>query len=327
MEIKDRVYGIAEIKEPVLIELINSKPVQRLKGINQAGASQYAIEGKTVTRYEHSVGVMILLKNIGAPVEEQIAGLLHDVPHTAFSHVIDFVFKKNNPDQEFHEMFHEKIIRQSEIPAILEKYDFKINMILDENNFGLLEKKLPDLCADRIDYTLRDMIAREGFSDKINEYISKFIVHDGEIIIKNKETAKKFAENYMRIDEEIWSFPKEIALFQILADAVKIALDEKILNENDLFKDDLHVYTKLKESGNERILKKLDMLNPNLKIIDDPKNYDFHTKNKLRYINPKFINPDNSTNKVSEKFSEFSIRISEHIKLIERGHFIRIVSY
>ncbi|MCK5176503.1 MAG: HD domain-containing protein [Candidatus Aenigmarchaeota archaeon] len=327
MKIKDRVYGIAEIKDSVLIELINSKPVQRLKGINQAGASQYAIKGKTVTRYEHSVGVMILLKKLGASVEEQIAGLLHDVPHTAFSHVIDFVFKKNNPDQEFHERFHEKIIRQSEIPKILKKYDFKINMILDENNFGLLEKKLPDLCADRIDYTLRDMTAREGFSDKINEYISNFIVHDGEIIIKNKETAKKFAEDYMKIDEEIWSFPKEIALFQILADAVKIALDEKILNEDDLFKDDLYVYSKLKKSQNKRILKKLDMLNPNLKIIDDPNNYDFYTKNKLRYVDPKFLDSDKSTTKVSEKFSEFSTKISEHIKLIQRGHFIRIVSF
>ena len=42
LEINDRVYGKIVIDEPVLIELINSKPVQRLKGINQAGASKYA---------------------------------------------------------------------------------------------------------------------------------------------------------------------------------------------------------------------------------------------------------------------------------------------
>ena len=60
MQINDRVYGTVTVKDPVLIMLINSKPVQRLKGINQAGASQYAIKGTNVSRYEHSVGVMIL---------------------------------------------------------------------------------------------------------------------------------------------------------------------------------------------------------------------------------------------------------------------------
>lgn len=171
MEINDRVYGKVNIDEPILIELINSKPIQRLKGVNQAGASKYAIDTKTVTRYEHSLGVMILLKKLGASIEEQIAGLLHDVPHTAFSHVIDFVFKDKDHTHEFHEKFHEKIILQSEIPNILKKYNFDLNMILNEENFPLLERSLPDLCADRIDYTLRDMIASQGFSNKINQYI------------------------------------------------------------------------------------------------------------------------------------------------------------
>ena len=35
---------------------------------------------------------MLLIKKLGGSVEEQIAGLLHDVSHTAFSHVIDYVF-------------------------------------------------------------------------------------------------------------------------------------------------------------------------------------------------------------------------------------------
>ncbi|MFH1713125.1 MAG: HD domain-containing protein [Candidatus Jacksonbacteria bacterium] len=135
MQINDRVYYNTIINEPVLIELIYSKPIQRLKGINQAGASQYAISGKTVTRYEHSLGVMILLKKFGTSIEEQIAGLLHDIAHTAFSHVIDFVFKDKNHNHKFHEKFHDKIIIKSEIPTILQKFGFEINRILDEHNF------------------------------------------------------------------------------------------------------------------------------------------------------------------------------------------------
>lgn len=325
ININDRVYGKNKIQEPILIELINSKPIQRLKGINQAGASQYAIEGKTVTRYEHSLGVMILLKKLGASVEEQIAGLLHDIPHTAFSHVIDFVFKNTN--HEFHEKFHEEIILQSEIPTILKKFNFDIGRILDEHNFPLLEKPLPDLCADRIDYTLRDMVASEGFSNKINSYISSFIVHNNEIIINEKLIAKDFSEDYLRMDEEKWSHPLEVALFQILADAIKIALKEKILTEKDLFEDDLFVYTKLEKSGNQLILKKLDMLSPNLKIIDDPNDFHFHSRNKLRYINPKFLNSNGTINRVTDKFIDFSDKIVKHKEWIEKGNFVKIVSY
>ncbi|MBT4824807.1 HD domain-containing protein [Candidatus Woesearchaeota archaeon] len=327
MEINDRVYGKITINEPVLIELINSKPIQRLKGINQAGASQYVIKGKTVTRYEHSLGVMILLKKLGATIEEQIAGLLHDIPHTAFSHVIDFVFKKHQHNHDFHEKFHEKIILQSEIPQILEKFGFDINNIIDENNFPLLEKELPDLCADRIDYTLRDITASYGFSKKMNDYISSFIIHNNEIIINNEQIAKMFAEDYLKTDQEKWSHPLEVALFQILADAIRIALDEKIIIEKDLFEDDLFVYTKLKESKNQQILEKLKMINPNLKIIDDPNDFDFHSRNKLRYINPKYLNPDKSINRVADKFKDFADKLAKHKEWVKKGNFVKIVSY
>lgn len=325
MEINDRVYGKVEITEPVLIRLINSKPVQRLKGINQAGASQYAVEGTNVSRYEHSVGVMILLRRLGAPVEEQIAGLLHDVPHTAFSHVIDFVFKTDS--HEFHEKFHEKIIKSSEIPSILSEFGFGVEKILDERNFPLLEKDLPDLCADRIDYTLRDITATGGFQKKISEYASGFLVMNNEIVMKDKDVAKRFAEDYLKADEEMWSHPREISFFQILADAIKIALDEKILAEEDLFRDDAHVYGKLKQSKNAAILKKLEMLNPNLEIAEDSDSYHFHAKTKLRYIDPKFLKSDGSLARITDAFPEFRERLKKHKERVAKGNFVKVISW
>lgn len=100
MIISDVLYGEFEV-DVVLEELILSKPMQRLKGIHQAGASYLMNEKWNVTRFDHSVGVMLLVKKLGGSVEEQIAGLLHDVSHTAFSHVIDYVF--DNEDESYHE--------------------------------------------------------------------------------------------------------------------------------------------------------------------------------------------------------------------------------
>ena len=156
--INDRVYGSIEIKEPVLIELINSKPLQRLKKIEQFGvpSAWYCFPG--FSRFEHSVGVLILLKKLNASLKEQIAGLLHDVSHTAFSHVADWVFGSTIENEDLQDLIHKKILIQSEIPKILEKYSFKISEVSKIEDFGLLERSIPDLCADRVDYALREFM-------------------------------------------------------------------------------------------------------------------------------------------------------------------------
>jgi uncharacterized protein len=329
MQIHDRVYGLFEVNEPVLIELMNSQPLQRLKRINQAGAAQYAVANKTVTRFEHSIGVMLLLRQLGANVEEQIAGLLHDIPHTAFSHVIDFVFPSHN--HEFHEHFMDGIIRGSDIPAILSTHRMDLDLFLDVHHFGLLERLIPDLCADRLDYSLRDMIVGypndKPLHERVHQTVTALIVHDNEIVFNDAEAARNYTLDYLKIDEEKWSDPREVALFQILADALKIALDEKFLSEEDLFGDDETVMDKLKTMANPRIQNKLTMLNPRFEIRDDPHDFDFHTRNKLRYVNPKVLQPDGSNKRVTDLFPEMEKRLANHKTLIERGNFVKIVTW
>lgn len=325
MIIEDRVYGIFDVQDDVLLELIASKPVLRLKGINQAGASQYVLP-KLISRYEHSLGVMLLLRFLKAPLEEQIAGLLHDVPHTAFSHVIDFVFE--NKDHEFHEKFHEDIIKNSEIPDILKKYNFDLSRILDEKNFPILERKLPDLCADRIDYSLRDRMGMGNNStENIKNYISSLRVFNNEIIFSDKNIALDFAKDFLEIDYKYWSHPMEIALFQILAEAIKVALREKIISQDDLFADDNFVYNKLKKSGHKEVLGHLEKLNPKFEVTTDSKNYDFYAKNKLRFVDPKFIIDKDKLKRVSQEFPNFKEELQKHADWVNKGHFIKIVTY
>lgn len=66
MEINDVLYGRHQI-DGVLEELIKSAPVQRLKGVYQGGASFLVNPKWNVTRYEHSIGVMLLIKRLGEP--------------------------------------------------------------------------------------------------------------------------------------------------------------------------------------------------------------------------------------------------------------------
>ena len=158
MKYIDRVYGNFEINEPVILELINSKALQRLKEIDQSGYFEpYVPKGSAYSRFEHSIGVYLLLKMYGSPIEEQIAGLIHDVSHSAFSHCIDYVLdagsqkKQNHQDNVF-----DDFVKKSDIPVILKKHNLDLAYILEDLNFPLKERDLPDLCADRIDYSLKD---------------------------------------------------------------------------------------------------------------------------------------------------------------------------
>ena len=177
MKITDRVHGIIEIDDPLIAELIESSPVQRLKKINQNGAQVYLDPTRNTNRFEHSVGVWHLLRKFGADRSEQVAGLLHDTPHTAFSHVIDFVFP--NDEHNFHEKFTEKIILNSEVPEILKKHGLKVEDVLATENFHLLEADLPDLSADRIDYFLRDINKSQMFPNSlVGEFMNGIYVAD-----------------------------------------------------------------------------------------------------------------------------------------------------
>ena len=100
------VYGSCIIKEPILLDLLENDMVQRLKGINQYGTRGYVKVMTEYTRYQHSVGVMMLLRLFGASLQEQVAGLLHDVSHTVFSHVSDYLFTPEDLSNAYQDGIH-----------------------------------------------------------------------------------------------------------------------------------------------------------------------------------------------------------------------------
>ncbi len=203
MKINDRIYGGFEINEQVLIDLINSKAMQRLKGISQFGMPDEFYHKNGFSRYAHCVGVMLLLRKLGASLQEQVAGLLHDVSHTAFSHVIDWVIgdpeKENYQDEVFLQF-----IEKSEIPSILEKHGYDYKKICDVESFSLLENNAPDICADRIDYSLREIADFESM-ENFKLILDSLTTFNGNIVFNSGNAAELFAFGYMKCNKEHWA--------------------------------------------------------------------------------------------------------------------------
>ncbi len=285
MEIEDRVYGRQEIEENILIELINSLEMQRLKNISQFGMPDEYYHKKGFSRYEHSIGVFLLLRKLGASLKEQIVGLLHDASHTAFSHVIDWVV--GDPSKEdYQDNRHLEFIRNSSVASILKRNGFVIEEIADLHSFHLLDYSAPDLCADRIDYTLRE-IALEGSFEDINRILGGIIVFNGRIIFNNVDSAFIFSNYYAKFNREHWANNEAKTRYHILAEVLRTALSKNILSVKDIEeKEDYEILRLLEDCGNEQIIEELKLLKRGFKINKNSGEGSFFLKKKFRYVDP-----------------------------------------
>ena len=306
MIIADKIYGNIEIDEDV--KMILEKPyIQRLKKIHQNGADFLIDKRMNATRYEHSVGVMILLKKLGATKEEQIAGLLHDVSHTVFSHMVDTLIKNEN--QNFHEQERGKFIEINNIKKDIQEIGFNPDNLLNINNFSLLDKKMPGLCADRIDYMLRDLFNMDMLTnEEIKKIIDSLIIEDDIIKIKTIEQGRNIIKKFIDLNKKIFFNPYFEISNVLLSNIIRKLLDNKIIKEEDLFKDDEYIIKKIETSS---FNKELININNKIRIIQHPKEGEFKVIRFLRYIDPVL---SGSSARISEIDTQSHDILQEYLK-------------
>ncbi|MDQ6693841.1 MAG: HD domain-containing protein [Chloroflexota bacterium] len=258
----DVLWGEIDLHEPLLSELVESRPMQRLKHIHQAGASYYLFPGlRPITRFEHSLGVMHLLTCLGASLDERVAGLLHDVPHTAFSHTVDIVFP--NSEHNFHERFQEQIILNSEIPAILSRHDVTLDAALHPHNYPLLEASLPDLSADRIDYALRDMCMLGKLSTKeAIAFVGHLVPTVEGLVVNNLGAALQFSLLFAEANDTLYTNVQEAGAYWALAGAIREAYRIGAFTDDDLFSTDDDAMSKLLSISSPVVQAYLKLLTP-----------------------------------------------------------------
>jgi hypothetical protein len=257
MRWNDRVYGEVAIVDPQLLAVIACPTFQRLRGIRQAGPSAFAFPFKTVTRFEHSLGVHLLLGALGADRREQVAGLLHDISHTAFSHAVDFVF--SSEEQDHHEELKPEFLERPDLAAEVAALGFAPAEFFDDTVYPLLERPLPWLCADRLDYFLRDGLAcgviRPHAAARILAHLE---VSDGTIVFTDVAIAREAAALFAVMNRDWWASPIEAYIYNEFADALREGFRLGALSRGDLLTDDAYVLARLQAADSPLIAEKLD---------------------------------------------------------------------
>jgi HD superfamily phosphohydrolase len=289
MHITDKIYGTFEISEPVLVAILQTQAVQRLKGVLQHGITGLIGITSPTTRYEHSVGVMLLVRRLGGDLEEQIAALLHDVSHTAFSHVIDYVFNQHD-QQGYHEAIKLGYVASTDIPSVLDHYGYNWQDVLDEERFSLLEQPAPALCADRLDYFLRDSLelGLAGQTD-LQCVLDHLVVREGKIGVDDSQAAGWIGNTFIAADERSWANFREVGLYELTARALRTALQIGLLQEADFMQTDAWVWQRLQSAHQLELQRQVQLISPDTRFVKDEHQADFWVSTKLRTIDPDVL--------------------------------------
>ncbi|KAF1303447.1 MULTISPECIES: HD domain-containing protein [Enterococcus] len=175
---RDPVHNYIHVQHQVILDLINSKEVQRLRRIKQLGTTSYTFHSAEHSRFSHSLGVYEISRRIcdifqrnfsqekigtgGWDDRERLvtlcAALLHDVGHGAFSHTFEHIFQTN------HEAITVEIITspETEVYQILNRVEAgfpeKVASVITKTypNPQVVQMISSQIDADRMDYLLRD---------------------------------------------------------------------------------------------------------------------------------------------------------------------------
>lgn len=180
LSIRDPVHGFIRA-DALETELINSRPVQRLRHIRQLGLTFMVYPGAEHSRFSHALGAMELAGRVydvlaaksdrrlpsgRATVERRAvraAALLHDIGHAPFSHSAEELFEEGID----HEEMTRRLISHPEIAEIFERHGGELTAsrvagLVGGRTHGidrLLAQVISgELDVDKMDYLLRDSL-------------------------------------------------------------------------------------------------------------------------------------------------------------------------
>jgi len=324
----DTIYGEFEITEPVLIDLIYSHGMQRLKLIRQYGPFHYIDRSQNYTRYTHSIGVLVLLRKYGAGIEEQIAGLLHDVSHTAFSHTGDWVFGDGDGVSSYQDDIHLWYLSQIGIDRILAHYHYELE-VADHKNpaYQLLEQPYPELCIDRIEYNLQGALL-EGYIDhaQLIHILNALTYREGTWFFTDLSAAQLFAQCMIQLNENLWLSPWNLLMNHIVAGIVHKGAQCGVITYDDMhFSVDDSLWYQLNTINDELVAHAFNAFFTITDVYEltDQTDYNLHVSGKFRLADP-WVLMDGQLQRLSILDTNFYAEYQRIKQIAQHGWYLKL---
>ena len=199
---QDPLYGQIAVASPLLLGLIDSRAVQRLRQIRQLGVSYLTFLGAEHSRFSHSLGAMTLMDRALQHLEQEeglrfsrqgrelaLAGaLLHDIGHCAFSHTLESTLGHH------HEALGARLLREDpQLKRLLGARGAALANLMEGRTptrelqiiHSLLSSQLD---VDRLDYLVRDAHSTGVNSGQVDlgRIIASLTVRKGRLMVKER---------------------------------------------------------------------------------------------------------------------------------------------
>lgn len=252
MAITDPVWGREIIGDQpfdqLLIELARTPAFRRLQSIEQLSlGEQYATMPNSMyfSRWQHIWGSLVFVRKMTEGDDRfddrqkmvlQLRTLLSDVGHTAFSHLGDWIFQSVGGTEDLHDRDLVDLLQATGIEDTLNKYDFSVEETVFPDVEDWVECPSPNLCVDRVDYGLREILRWVAPSIPLHRYANELanprslfeIADDGTLTITDQRFARFFAAGFSILPTEHWSHPVHRLQLQFLQNGVQSSIIDKL---------------------------------------------------------------------------------------------------
>ena len=251
-------YHLYHYSVPPFLQVFARTPaVQRLKQIGMNCGCEYTsfpLFGrlKPYSRYDHSFGVALIIWHFTQSCPQSVSGLLHDIATPVFAHVIDFM-NDDYMKQDSTEAGTGKMIADSpELQECLERFGLANTDVCNYHRYPVADNNSPQLSADRLEYSLGNMLNYELCSIDVIKAIYDDLTVDhneagqDEIMFRTADTAEAFALMALKCSG-IYVSDEDRYAMQILSEILQSALLRGIITTDDLYSTEPEIISKLRQ--------------------------------------------------------------------------------
>ena len=216
--------------------------MQRLSGIGLLCGTDWTSLYKNrffYSRLDHSVGVALIIWNFTKDKTQTIAGLLHDVSTTVFSHVSDFRKGDALTQTSTEEPTTKMILSDSALCKLMESDGIKPKDVVDYHIYPIADNEIPSLSADRLEYMYPSGLALDGswtFEEIAKTYNNLTILKNeenkDELGFKTIEMANLYCKKFCMIGHILQLNENKLCL-QLLSQIMSKAVEQNFLQEED----------------------------------------------------------------------------------------------
>ncbi|MDO4315918.1 MAG: hypothetical protein Q4C45_09070 [Oscillospiraceae bacterium] len=252
----NQLWSVYHNEIPIFFrEFSAAPPMARLKDVGMNCGCEYTDfplfrDIGSYSRYDHSLGVALIVWHFTRSVEQALAGLFHDIATPVFAHVVDFLKGDYLRQESTEEGTAERIAASPEICGLLERHGLAVEQVADCRRYPIADNPSPALSADRLEYTLGNLL-NYGFADlgRIRAFYEDLTVGEDEagrpeLVFRTPETAAAFARAALQ-NSRVYVADEDRFAMQALADLLKLALERGTLGWEELWSTETKVVRKL----------------------------------------------------------------------------------